>query len=127
MEVVQIQSSQSIRLIISFNKHSSQFLGLGDFPLSKNLIDRPLGSQPHFENVEFLRGNIAIVDCYIPLNSVPTPIIEFELNNTLIDISGKSELFLTLEFPTCTINFPIKWSVLCKMNPTEAKVPYRFS
>ncbi|CAH8599248.1 unnamed protein product [Heterobilharzia americana] len=57
---------------------------LGSFPSSRDAGT----SSSHTENVEFLRGNIAIVDCYLPTNSFPKPLIEFELNNTVIDLTA---------------------------------------
>ncbi|CAH8622422.1 unnamed protein product [Schistosoma bovis] len=57
---------------------------LGSFPTPRS--GGP--SSSHTENVEFLRGNIAIVDCYLPTNSFPKPLIEFELNNTVIDLTA---------------------------------------
>ncbi|KAH8856295.1 Basement membrane-specific heparan sulfate proteoglycan core protein [Schistosoma japonicum] len=57
-------------------------------------------SSSHTENVEFLRGNIAIVDCYLPINSFPKPLIEFELNNTVIDLTAsQSEKYRQITRP----------------------------
>nr|CAH8866258.1 unnamed protein product [Trichobilharzia regenti] len=59
---------------------------LGSFPPSRT--SGGASATSHTENVEFLHGNIAIVDCYLPVNSYPKPIIQFELNNTVIDLTA---------------------------------------
>ncbi|CAL8068125.1 unnamed protein product [Calicophoron daubneyi] len=69
---------------------------LGEFVQSEEVAGRGMlsgdASAPYTSTssnpLQILLNNIAIVDCFLPLNSYPTPVVHFELNNTLIPESA---------------------------------------
>ncbi|CAH8659981.1 unnamed protein product [Dicrocoelium dendriticum] len=73
---------------------------IGDFPSSITSPGSSDGSTTKLYTVEFWINNIAVVDCQLPLNSSPAPLVHFELNGTVIgETALQTDKFRIVERP----------------------------
>ncbi|KAG5441250.1 Cell adhesion molecule [Clonorchis sinensis] len=57
---------------------------LGEFPQQTSSTS-PHSMSPKITTAKFFVNNIAVVECQLPLNAFPTPVVHFELNGTQIN------------------------------------------